>query len=258
AVSFVAAGVVWRTSRLRAETAGRAIPAGLQTLADDTVTRWGLRVLGLAVAGFVVVAALFGPNDASNPTAGFVYVVFWVGLVPASLLFGPVWRLLNPLRTIHRGISALAGIRPEEGMWVYPRRLGYWPAAAGLFAFTWLELVAPERTSTVTLLMWLVAYAVVQLFGAVLFGSAWFDRADAFEVYSSLIGRLAPLGRRADGRLVVRNPLHGLDGLRPAPGLAAAVCVLLGSTAYDGFSNAPIWIRPPSRRQHRPSWARSG
>lgn len=76
-----------------------------------------------------------------------------------------------------------------------------------------------------------------------MFGSGWFDRADAFEVYSTLIGRLAVLGRRHDGRLVLRNPLDGLDGLRPTHGLVAVVCVLLGSTAYDGFSNAPIWIQ---------------
>lgn len=242
AVSFLAVAVLWRTPRLRGDTAGWSIPAPLQAIADSTVVRSALRVAGMTVAGFIIVAAAFGPDDPSNPTAGFVYVLFWVGLVPASLLFGPVWRLLNPLRTLHRGTSALAGIPPGRGMWVYPRQLGYWPAAVGLFAFTWLELVAPGRTSTTTLLLWFAAYAVVQLLGALVFGSDWFERADAFDVYSSLIGRLAPLGRRDDGRLVLRNPLDGLDGLRPAPGLTAAVCVLLGSTAYDGFSNAPAWI----------------
>jgi hypothetical protein len=28
-----------------------------------------------------------------------VYILFWVGLAPASVLLGPVWKLLNPLRT---------------------------------------------------------------------------------------------------------------------------------------------------------------
>ena len=41
---------------------------------------------------------------------------------------------------------------------------------------------------------------------------------------------------------MVRNPFDGLDGLRPVPGLVAVVCVLLGSTAYDGFSNSPFWV----------------
>jgi hypothetical protein len=37
--------------------------------------------------------------------------------------------------------------------------------------------------------------------------------------------------------------LANLDTLVPAPGLAAVVCVLLGSTGYDSLSNAPRWIR---------------
>jgi hypothetical protein len=62
-------------------------------------------------------------------------------------------------------------------------------------------------------------------------------------VFSSLVGRLSPLGRRDDRRLVIRNPLNGLDALKPVAGLAATVCVLLGSTAYDGFSSTTIWVR---------------
>jgi hypothetical protein len=70
-----------------------------------------------------------------------------------------------------------------------------------------------------------------------------FARCDGFEVYSSLVGRLSPLGRRDDGRLVLRNPLNGLDALKPAAGLVATVSVLLGSTAYDGFSSTRIWVQ---------------
>lgn len=39
------------------------------------------------------------------------------------------------------------------------------------------------------------------------------------------------------------KPLNGLDNLTPAPGLVATVAVLLGSTAYDGFSSSPLWTR---------------
>jgi hypothetical protein len=76
-----------------------------------------------------------------------------------------------------------------------------------------------------------------------IFGSRWLDHGDAFEVFSSLFGQLSPFGRRTDGRIVVRSPLANLDMLAPRPGLAATVCVLLGSTAYDSLSNAPRWVR---------------
>ncbi len=50
---------------------------------------------------------------------------------------------------------------------------------------------------------------------------------------------------------MLRNPLDGLDGLQPAPGLVATVCVLLGSTAYDGLSNSPWWVQ----RQQESGWS---
>ena len=41
---------------------------------------------------------------------------------------------------------------------------------------------------------------------------------------------------------MVRRPLENLDGLKPLPGLVGMVAALLGSTAYDGFSNSSAWI----------------
>ncbi|MFP3990265.1 hypothetical protein U9R90_22905 [Streptomyces sp. E11-3] len=242
-VSFLALGLLWSTSRLRGDRAGLPLPAPLQRLADARATRVALRGLGLAAALFVVLHLLFGPDDTGrNPAPGAVYVLFWVGLVPASLLLGPVWRLLNPLRAVHALACRALGRAPAAGRRPLPARLGLWPAAIGLLAFTWLELAAPEPASTTTLLTFLAAYTAVQLAAAARHGDRWFARGDAFEAYSTLLARLSPLGRRRDGRLVLRNPLHGLDATEPVPGLVATVCVMLGSTAYDGFSDSPSWI----------------
>ncbi|MGW6705253.1 hypothetical protein ACWGDE_10225 [Streptomyces sp. NPDC054956] len=238
-VSFLALGLLWSTSRFRGDRSGIALPAGLQRVADAPATRTALRGLGLAAALTVLLHLLLGPDDpARNPAPGAVYVLLWVGLVPASLLLGPVWRLLNPLRALYRPLSRL---RRQEAR-PLPVRLGQWPAAAGLFAFTWLELVSPDPASTTTLLIALAGYATVQLLLAARYGEHWFSDGDAFEVYSALLARLSPLGRRVDGRLVLRNPFHGLDATPERPGLVATVCVLLGSTAYDGFSDTPSWI----------------
>jgi hypothetical protein len=242
-VSFAALGWLWRKSRLRGGAAGRPLPMAVQRFLDSPGFRWVLRIVGLLLTGFVAFAALFGPDRAANPAATWVYVLFWVGLVPASLLFGPVWRQLNPVRTVHLGIARVLRIPPARGPFCYPRWLGYWPAAVSLFSFTYLELVVPDRTSTGVLVLYFCLYFQVDLCGALLFGSGWFDHGDGFEVYSTLVGRLSPLGRRDDGRLVLRSPLNGLDALKPAAGLAATVCVLLGSTAYDGFSSTRIWVR---------------
>jgi hypothetical protein len=64
---------------------------------------------------------------------------------------------------------------------------------------------------------------------------------DGFEVYSTLIGSLAPIGRRSDGAIALRNPFSGLAAVERAPGLLAVVCVLLGSTAFDGITRTQLW-----------------
>ncbi|WP_433916861.1 hypothetical protein [Streptomyces sp. NBC_01744] len=242
-VSFLGLGLLWSVSRFRGDRAGRPLPVALQRLADARPTRVVARVVGLAAALFVLLHLLLGPNGPErNPAAGTVYVLLWVGLVPASLLLGPVWRLLNPLRTLHLLVCRALGRAPAAGR-PLPVHLGLWPAAAGLFAFTWLELVAPDPASSTALLLFFVLHGVVHLAGAARYGARWFDHADAFEVHSGLLARLSPLGRRpADRRLVLRSPFNGLDAVPQVPGLVATVCVMLGSTAYDGFSDAPSWI----------------
>ncbi|WP_327366490.1 hypothetical protein [Streptomyces sp. NBC_01217] len=242
-VSFLALGLLWSTSRFCGDRAGRPLPAAVQHLADARPARIAVRALGLAAGLFVTLHLLLGPdNPERNPAPGAVYVLLWVGLVPASLLLGPVWRLLNPLRTAHLLGCRVLGRDPAAGR-PLPVRLGLWPAAAGLLAFTWLELVAPDPASSTALLLFLSLYAAVHLAGAARYGAGWFDRADAFEVYSGLLARLSPLGRRpADRRLVLRSPFNGLDATPQIPGLVATVCVMLGSTAYDGFFDAPSWI----------------
>ncbi|WP_406292404.1 hypothetical protein [Streptomyces sp. NBC_00624] len=242
-VSFLALGLLWSASRFRGDRAGRPLPVALQRLADARPTRMAARVLGLAAALFVLLHLLLGPNGPEhNPAAGTVYVLLWVGLVPASLLLGPVWRLLNPLRTLHLLVCRALGRDPAAGR-PLPVHLGLWPAAAGLLSFTWLELVAPDPASSTALLLFFALHGVVHLAGAARHSARWFDHADAFEVYSGLLARLSPLGRRpADRRLVLRSPFNGLDAVPQTPGLVATVCVMLGSTAYDGFSDAPSWI----------------
>ncbi|MFY1670382.1 hypothetical protein ACN27G_10530 [Plantactinospora sp. WMMB334] len=243
AVSFVALGALWRAPRLGTDLRGaRALPAPVQRLVTARAWPWTWRLVGLAATAYFGLG-FAGPDTAENPTAGVVYVLFWVGLLALSLLFGPVWRGLNPLRTLHL-LGCLALRRdPRRGVRDLPAGLGYWPAAGGLFAFVWLELVAPHRVSLPVIGGWLGAYAAVMLAGAAVHGSRWFDRADAFEVYSAVAGRLAVLARRRDGLLVWRHPFDGIAGLRPAPGLVAFVVVLLGSTMYDSLSNAPLWVR---------------
>jgi hypothetical protein len=170
------------------------------------------------------------------------YVWWWVGLAPLSVLFGPVWRAISPVRTINHVFARVSGSDPDRGLYTYPAWLGHWPAALGLFAFVWIELVYPYGTELGPVRLWVAVYLALMLLGGALFGTTFFERADPFEVYSSLCAKLSPWGRR-DGVLVVRSPLANLDTVEPRPGLVAVVGVLLGSTAYDSFRDSLAWIR---------------
>lgn len=241
-ISFGALILLWRKPVLRGDAAGRPIPQPVATVLDSTALRGGLRVAATLLSAAVCLIGFFGPHDVTRNIAPWAfYVTFWVGIVPASLLFGPVWRVVNPLRLVHATFARLLRLDPQRGMRALPERLGYWPAAVSLAAFAYLELVVPTRSDPRVVAWFILAYAVVHATAAVVFGQHWFDRGDGFEVYSTLLGSLAPLGRRRDGRLVLRNPLDGLGTIQPAPGLVAVVVTLVGSTAFDGLSRTSFW-----------------
>ena len=243
AVSFIVLALAWRTPRFDGINGGRPAPAWLARVVDSPVFGGTLRVLGMVFFLYVGWAAVFGPDLLVNPTFGVFYVILWVGLVPASLAFGPFYKAVNPVRTIHLLFSRITGGDPERGMVPLPRRIGMWPAAVGLFAFVWFELVYPQSTYLGPLRLWVAVYIAVVVLGAAVFGSGWIDRADPFEAYSTLVGRLSVFGRRPDGTLVLRSPLNNLDGTPTWPGLVAVIAVLFGSTAFDSFKDSTFWLQ---------------
>ncbi|MFI0445976.1 hypothetical protein [Actinomadura sp. 6N118] len=240
AASFLALTVAWRRPRLRPD-GGRPVPAGLARVLDSPVLTRAGRAAALAAAVFVVVVALAGPDgEKANLAPWALYVTFWVGLVPVSVLLGPVWRRVNPLRTLHDGLCRITRAGPA-GFRPLPERLGYWPAAAWLTGFVWLELVAPHRSDPRLVGVLIIGYGVVNLALARVYGRDWFTRGDGFEAYSSLLARMCPIGRRGDGTLVLRTPLTGLMRVTGEPGLVAAACVLIGSTGFDGITRTTYW-----------------
>ena len=233
--SFAVVVLAWKKPRFDAATPGRPLPPWVTRLTDSPGTRWAVSLAGLLLAVWVAIAAVFGPRNGDNALPGVFYVLMWVGLVAVSIAIGPVWRVLSPVRTIYR---LLPLPRPPKE---YPRRLGYWPAAVGLFAFVWLELASPDPGSLSAVELWLVAYLVLTLAGAVVFGTRWNARADPFEVYGVVASRLSPLRRNPDGRIAVGNPFDHLLSMPVRPGTLAVLAVLLGSTAFDSFSAMPQW-----------------
>lgn len=241
-ISFTVLAIAWREPRYDAATSGRPAPAWLdRAVSSHTLAVLG-RLFGMVVFLYVGAAAVFGKDSVVNPFLGTFYVLLWVGLVPASLLLGPFFKAISPARTISMLFARVSGVPEGEGLYTYPARLGYWPAAVGLFTFVWLELVYPSSTDLGPVRLWCAAYLGIMLVGSALFGTTFLARADPFEVYSSLVAKLSIWGRR-DGVLVLRSPLANLDTVVARPGLVAVVGVLFGSTAFDSFRGSTVWIK---------------
>ena len=241
-ISFTVLAVAWREPRYDAATSGKPAPAWLDRLVSSRALAVSARVLGMAFFLYVGAAAVFGKDSLINPFLGTFYVLLWVGLVPASLLFGEFFKAVSPARTIAMLFSRISGVPEGQGLYAYPARLGYWPAAAGLFAFVWLELVYPGSTDLGPVRLWVAAYLGIMLIGSAVWGTTFLARADPFEVYSSLVAKLSVWGRR-DGALVIRSPLANLDTLVARPGLVAVVGILFGSTAFDSFRESTPWLK---------------
>lgn len=236
AFTFAVVALAWRKPKFDPAKSAHALPNWVTTVVDAPMTRWIVAMLGLLFTIWVALAAFFGPQNADNPLPGVFYVLLWIGVVALSVVTGPVWRAISPVRAVTR----LLGGRSADRR--YPTVLGYWPAVAGLFAFVWLELASPEPGSLAAIRLWLIVYLAATLAGALSFGGDWCARADPFEVYSVVASRVSPFRRDPETRQVgIGNPFDHLPSLPVYPGVVAVMAVLLGSTAFDSFSAIPRW-----------------
>ena len=240
--TFALVAFAWRRPRFDPLRPGHPLPAAVTKLVDARATRWTAAGLALVFALWVVAAGVWGPQSESNALLGVFYVLLWVGLVAASLAFGPVWRVISPMRTVYVLLRRVTPQRLGRPRRSYPEGWGYRPAAVGLFAFVWMELASPNSASLPWVEVWLLTYAVLMLGGAWLCGQPWLARVDPFAVYSMAVSRLSPFRRNpATRRIVIGNPLDHLPSLPVRPGVAVMLAVLLGSTAFDSFSSSPTW-----------------
>lgn len=244
-VSFVALSVLWASPRLQDEHA-RPLPAALGRALTSRAVEVVAGAVSVALLVFTIYAGLLGEQvPTGNWAPTFVYVVFWLGLVPASLLLGDVFRPLNPWRAIGRvtGWAVRPLLRGAQAQPLpYPDRLGYWPAAIGLLAFGALELVANSGDEPRTVALATVVYSILTLGAMSLYGTErWCDRGEAFSVYFGLLARIAPL--RADGRrILVRRPLSGLPSWPALPGAVAVLAVMIGIVTFDGLTSGKLWL----------------
>ncbi|WP_459191988.1 hypothetical protein [Halosimplex sp. J119] len=209
----------------------RSIP-----LPAPTALRWAAGAFGVVALVGIVVTGFVGPTDPlSNPAVVLVWAGWWAGFAMSTYLVGNAWPVLNPWRTV---VSAF----PDVGR-TYSWRYGAWPSVAGLLALVWIEVVSPLADEPRVLAVTVLAYSVVTVAGAVVYGvEIWFGEVDPVARVFRYYGAVAPIGRGEDGSLSVRLPgaaltadlLDGVDD-------AAFVVAILWVTTFDGFVATPAW-----------------
>jgi hypothetical protein len=239
-LSFVALSTMWTRPQLQHPRLRRlfVLPAPVE---------WVASLVGVALFALVIYSGFDGAQvTQANFSVTFLYVIFWVGIPVASVLFGDVFRAFNPWRTCGRVLASLARAlrrgRPVRPPLRYPRWLGVWPSVAVIVGFAWLELVYVEKDHPATLAALSLAYFLAMLAGMALFGvEEWSSQADGFGVYFNLISKLSALVRRQDGAVYLRRPLSGVTDLTVGAGMVGFICTLIGTTTFDGFSNGGVW-----------------
>jgi hypothetical protein len=241
-VSFFALSAAWRKPRFEDEN-WRPLGAGLSRALLSIPAQILCGLVGVFLLGVAIYAGLHGTEAPDrNFSLTFLYVTAWLGFPVFSALLGDVFRPFNPWRAIGRaagsGFEAIAGQRAAH--FDFPERLGRWPAAIGLLAVVWLEVVyggsggvavglQPEAVGVAALVYSCYTLAMMALFGV----EEWCRRGEVFSVYFGMFSQLGCFGVR-DGRLGRRRPLSAATHWATIPGSAAVVIASIATTSFDG------------------------
>ena len=190
----------------------------------------------------LVFIGLFGERD---PMHNLMTLVFWTGVwiaVPiGSMLFGNLWRPLNPWTGPVRIARTLLGRSGSIGL----SRLGHWPAGAGYAGFVWFQMISlypddPAVLAQVALAYWCVIFAL-----AVLEGEDWLDRGEFLTVLFAFIAKVSPLWHERQGRrssLMVGWPgtqVLAMPALSPSA--VVFVSLVLAALTFDGLAETFWW-----------------
>jgi len=240
--SFFALSAAWRKPQFEDEhrrSLGERLSAVLLSLPTQALCG----ALGVFLLGVAIYSGLRGTEAPDrNFALTFLFVTCWLGFPFFSAVLGDVFRPFNPWRAVGRvaggGFRAIAGQRAAH--LDYPEWLGRWPAAIGLLAFVWIEVVY-GRTSIVSVdidphavAIAALVYSAYTLAMMIVFGvEEWCEKGETFSVYFGMFGRLGIFGER-DGRLYRRRPFSAATKWATVPGSAAVVIASIAATSFDG------------------------
>jgi hypothetical protein len=247
-VSFFALSAAWRKPRFEQERwrpFGGRLSRALLSLPVQVLCG----VVSVFLLGVAVYTGLHGTEAPDrNFALTFLFVTCWLGFPLFSVLLGNVFKPFNPWRAIGRSAGSAFGAltRQRAQHLAYPEALGRWPAAVGLLAFVWLEVVygasggvavglSPHAAGVAALVYSVYTLAMMALFGV----EEWCERGEVFSVYFGMLSQLAPFGVK-EGRLGRRRPFSAAGSWATVPGSAAVVIASIASTSFDGAQEGAL------------------
>lgn len=250
---------------VRRPVTGLAPPDSEAEHPDQTPDSNGLaKGLVWCLFAVTIASALVGSSDPlMNLAPTMIWIVWWVGLSFAVLILGNFWPGIDPWRTTFAVLDASArklGVTPGLSLgWVWPARLGAWPAVVFLLAWCWLEVVYPIATSPFKLGCAALVWSAFNLAGMACFGrDSWQRHADVFALYFSTLGRTAPIQFDAHRRAITVRPWgRGLISTPRAQvaGTTGFVLAMLSTVLFDGLHGSAAWtVFEGALRQLAPRW----
>lgn len=208
-------------------------------LVPPGVTSW----ICAALLWLLIVTGIWGSRDPlANLLPLTIWTTLWVGLTLACVIFGNLWRDIEPWTGPVRAIRRLAGRSGSIGL----SRLGLLPAVAGYLAFAWFEIISLAPADPYVLARVVSGYYLLILVLAVLEGEDWLKQGEFLTVYFGFAARVAPFWAEYDsGRARIMAGWPGAQVLRMAPLGASAIAFLtlvLASVSFDGLHQTFWWL----------------
>ena len=231
---------------------------------------WPKRLLMGASCALLLLSwscATFGTEDAlMNFAPTFIWIVWWLGLSFACMVFGNFWPHIDPwmgfylfAKFVKDRLTSLGHSPQPKASTVpflnWPKGLGRWPACATLLIWCGLEIVYPIAAMPHRLGLFIALYSTYMWLGMLCFGAAqWRAQADGFFLCFELMGQTRQMILNSMGsalhpepaqRFALRahtppknTPKHARDPLSTI----ALVIAMFTSVLFDGLHAGPAWL----------------
>lgn len=231
ALTVAVTGLLATTPRLVPDMTARKLFTR-KVLMPVTVTSYlaWMLLLALVLIGFA------GARDPMhNLLTLTIWTVVWVALPMGSMLFGNLWRAVNPWTTPIRLTRQILGRTGGVGL----SRLGHLPAVLGLFGFFWFYIVSmspddPQTLAIATATYWTLIFAL-----GVAEGDDWLEQGEFLTVYFGYLSKIAPFWQEVEGtRATLKMGWPGTQvlAMQPLPPSAIAfVTLALAGLTFDGL-----------------------